>query len=41
LPRELFTVVFVGRNSDVMPGVQQALGRNDRFMTHIKNTLRV
>ena len=27
LLRELFTVVFDGRNSDVMPGVEQALGR--------------
>ena len=27
LLRELFTVVFDGRNSKVMPGVEQALGR--------------
>lgn len=40
LLHELFTVVFDGRNSEVMPGVQEALGRPARdFKTYVQNTV--
>jgi hypothetical protein len=40
LLRELFTVVFDGRNSKVMPGVEQALGRPATdFSTYVQKTL--
>ncbi len=40
LLRELFTVVFDGRNSKVMPGVEEALGRPATdFKTWVKKTL--
>lgn len=40
LLHELFTVVFDGRNSGVMPGVQQALGRPARdFKTYVQKTV--
>jgi len=40
LLHELFTVVFDGRNSEVMPGVQEALGRLARdFKTYVQKTV--
>ncbi len=40
LLRELFTVVFDGRNSSVMPGVEQALGRPATdFGTYVQKAL--
>ncbi|MGB5299813.1 MAG: NmrA family NAD(P)-binding protein [Thiogranum sp.] len=40
LLHELFTVVFDGRNSEVMPGVQEALGRPAKdFKTYVQNTV--
>lgn len=40
LLRELFTVVFDGRNSQVMPGVEQALGRPATdFKDYVRKTL--
>jgi hypothetical protein len=40
LLRELFTVVFDGRNSNVMPGVEEALGRPATdFKTYLKKTI--
>lgn len=40
LIRELFTVVFDGRNSRVMPGVEEALGRSPTdFSTYIQKTI--
>ena len=40
LLHELFTVVFDGRNSNVMPGVEQALGRPATdFKTYIQKTV--
>lgn len=40
LLRELFTVVFDGRNSNVMPGVEEALGRPATdFRDYVRNTL--
>lgn len=40
LLRELFTVVFDGRNSGVMPGVEQALGRPaSDFRAYVEKTL--
>ena len=40
LLRELFTVVFDGRNSNVMPGVEEALGRPATdFKTWVQKTL--
>ncbi len=40
LLRELFTVVFDGRNSHVMPGVEEALGRPATdFRTYVQKTL--
>jgi len=40
LLRELFTVVFDGRNSKVMPGVEQALGRPATdFSSYVQKTL--
>jgi len=40
LLRELFTVVFDGRNSNVMPGVEEALGRPATdFTTYVQKTL--
>ena len=40
LLRELFTVVFDGRNSKVMPGVEQALGRPATdFRDYVRKTL--
>jgi uncharacterized protein YbjT (DUF2867 family) len=40
LLHELFTVVFDGRNSEVMPGVQEALGRPARdFKSYVQNTV--
>ena len=40
LLRELFTVVFDGRNSNVMPGVEQALGRPPTdFKTYVQKTI--
>ena len=40
LLRELFTVVFDGRNSHVMPGVEEALGRPATdFKTYVQKTL--
>jgi uncharacterized protein YbjT (DUF2867 family) len=40
LLHELFTVVFDGRNSQVMPGVEQALGRPATdFNTYVQKTL--
>jgi len=40
LLRELFTVVFDGRNSGVMPGVEEALGRRPTdFTTYVQKTL--
>jgi uncharacterized protein YbjT (DUF2867 family) len=39
LLRELFTVVFDGRNSNVMPGVEEALGRPATdFKTYVQKT---
>ena len=41
LLRELFTVVFDGRNSQVMPGVEEALGRPATdFKTYVKKTVK-
>ncbi|MGD2075489.1 MAG: hypothetical protein PVG38_11300 [Gammaproteobacteria bacterium] len=41
LPRELFTVVFDGRNGRVMPGVEQALGRPAKdFTAYVEKTLK-
>jgi len=40
LLRELFTVVFDGRNSQVMPGVEEALGRPPTdFKTYVQKTM--
>jgi uncharacterized protein YbjT (DUF2867 family) len=40
LLRELFTVVFDGRNSNVMPGVEEALGRPATdFTTYLQKTI--
>jgi len=40
LLRELFTVVFDGRNSKVMPGIEEALGRPATdFKTYVKKTI--
>jgi len=40
LLRELFTVVFDGRNSNVMPGVEEALGRPATdFRTYVQKTI--
>jgi uncharacterized protein YbjT (DUF2867 family) len=40
LLRELFTVVFDGRNSQVMPGVEEALGRPaSDFKTYVQKTI--
>jgi uncharacterized protein YbjT (DUF2867 family) len=40
LLRELFTVVFDGRNSNLMPGVEEALGRPATdFKTYLKKTI--
>lgn len=40
LLRELFTVVFDGRNSNVMPGVEEALGRPATdFKTYVQKTI--
>lgn len=40
LLHELFTVVFDGRNSEVMPGVQETLGRPAKdFKTYVQNTV--
>ena len=40
LLRELFTVVFDGRNSKVMPGVEEALGRPATdFKTYVQKTM--
>jgi uncharacterized protein YbjT (DUF2867 family) len=40
LLRELFTVVFDGRNSRVMPGVEEALGRPATdFGTYVRKTI--
>jgi uncharacterized protein YbjT (DUF2867 family) len=40
LLRELFTVVFDGRNSNVMPGVEEALGRPATdFKTYVQKTM--
>jgi len=40
LLRELFTVVFDGRNSSVMPGIEEALGRPATdFKTYIQKTI--
>lgn len=40
LLRELFTVVFDGRNSKVVPGVEQALGRPPTdFSSYVKKTV--
>jgi len=40
LLRELFTVVFNGRNSNVMPGVEEALGRPATdFKTYVQKTM--
>jgi uncharacterized protein YbjT (DUF2867 family) len=40
LLRELFTVVFDGRNSQVMPGVEEALGRPATdFKTYVNKTI--
>jgi len=40
LLRELFTVVFDGRNSDVMSGVEEALGRPATdFKTYVQKTM--
>jgi uncharacterized protein YbjT (DUF2867 family) len=40
LLRELFTVVFDGRNSKVMPGVEQALGRPATdFSSYVQKTI--
>jgi uncharacterized protein YbjT (DUF2867 family) len=40
LLHELFTVVFDGRNSEVMPGVQEALGRPAKdFKTYVQKTV--
>ena len=40
LLRELFTVVFDGRNSKVMPGVEQALGRPaSDFSSYVQKTV--
>ena len=40
LLRELFTVVFDGRNSQVMPGVEEALGRPATdFKTYVQKSL--
>ena len=40
LLHELFTVVFDGRNSEVMPGVERALGRPATdFKTYVKKTI--
>ena len=40
LLRELFTVVFDGRNSNVMSGVEEALGRPATdFKTYLQNTI--
>jgi len=40
LLRELFTVVFDGRNGDVMPGVEEALGRPATdFKAYVKKTI--
>jgi uncharacterized protein YbjT (DUF2867 family) len=40
LLRELFTVVFDGRNSQVMPGVEEALGRPATdFGTYVQKTI--
>ena len=40
LLRELFTVVFDGRNSNVMPGVEEALGRAATdFKTYVQKTV--
>lgn len=40
LLRELFTVVFDGRNSNVMPGVEEALGRSATdFKTYVQKTM--
>ena len=39
LLRELFTVVFDGRNSHVMPGVEEAPGRSATdFKTYVQKT---
>ena len=40
LLRELFNVVFDGRNSRVMPGVEEALGRPPTdFKTYVQRTI--
>jgi uncharacterized protein YbjT (DUF2867 family) len=40
LIRELFTVVFDGRNSRVMPGVEEVLGRSPTdFSTYVQKTI--
>jgi len=40
LLRELFTVVFDGRNSNVMPGVEEVLGRPATdFKTYVQKTI--
>ena len=40
LLRELFTVVFDGRNSNVIPGVEEALGRQATdFKTYVQKTI--
>jgi len=41
LLNELFSVVLDGRNSQVMPGVQEALGRPPcDFSTYVRSTVR-